>query len=88
MLSSFPFPSEDLRARARQLDYAAEIVRTATDSLPGPETRQGFAGPVRVVYDAEARRIQGLLVDAEAALVGATRHVHYLADVDSSGAGR
>lgn len=88
MVSSFPIPSDDLHARARQLGHAAEIVRTATTALPGPESRQGFAGPVRVVYDAEERRIQGLLVDAETALVGASRHLHYLGDVVRSGEGR
>jgi hypothetical protein len=88
MFAAFPLPSDDLHARARQLAHAAEIVRTAAGALPGPESRHGFAGPVRMVYDSEARRVQGLLVDAETALVRANRHLHHLADLAGSAEGR
>jgi hypothetical protein len=86
MLSPFSFPSDELHARARQLDQATQLVRSAAADLPGPESREGFAGPVRIVFDVEARRILALLADAESALIGATRHVESLANAASEGA--
>ncbi|RZT59690.1 hypothetical protein EV140_1674 [Microcella alkaliphila] len=88
MNSPDPFLAADLRARERQLAHAADIVRTAPTQLPGPESRAGFAGPIRVVYDAEARRIEALLAEADGALTNAWRHFTALASAAESGSGR
>ncbi|MFN3708338.1 hypothetical protein [Microcella sp.] len=88
MNSSDPFLAASLRARERQLANAVDIVRAAPTQLPGPESRVGFAGPIRVVYDAEARRVETLLADADVALTNARAHVTALACAAESGHGR
>lgn len=51
MTLSFSLSADELRRGSWELHEAAELIDLALVELPGPETRAGFAGPVRVAYD-------------------------------------
>lgn len=83
MLPLFPPAGEslsDVQYAAAQLFSAAEIMADVETSLPGPETRAGFSGAIRVAFDAFVAMKTAAVVEAKNSLASAALSCRGLAD--------